>query len=241
MIFANAHVAVLSPLVSSDVSAWVPEERIHVIPNGLPDCVPFSGILDGQQSVSRRILFLSNFMVQKGVFVLMDATRILRDRGIAFHLIMAGAFGRDIPHEALRERIRSLGIHEHVTVHGPVNEDEKLALVNRSALLVFPTLREAFGNVLLEAMRAARPVVASRLGSIPWITPDGECGLLFTPGDPNDLADKLEILLRDGEKRSRMGKAGRRRFARMFTVDIFERRMAAVMDCVISGKKGGEC
>ena len=236
-LFKNAHVSVLSPLVRSDVSGWVGEERIHVIPNGLPDEKPLPGIVNNKHLRVPRILFLSNFMKMKGVYILLDAIRLLLDRGIDFHLTMAGDFGRDISAKELEDRIQLLGVAGRVSVSGPVDGEKKRKLLNYSDMLVFPTLREAFGNVLLEAMRAGLPIVASRVDSIPWIMPHEACGLLFRAGDPGDLAEKLETLLMDPEKRARMGLTGRERFEKMFTADVFEKRMAEVMTLVASGER----
>jgi len=80
-------------------------------------------------------------------------------------------------------------------------------------ILVMPTIaQEALGRTAVEAMAAARPVVASRLGGLPFTVRDGETGLLCEPGNPDDLAAKLERLLDDPALRRRLGTAGHRRF-----------------------------
>jgi glycosyltransferase involved in cell wall biosynthesis len=72
--------------------------------------------------------------------------------------------------------------------------------------------------VLVEAMAAGRPVVASRAGSIPEVVADGETGLLSEPGDATALAENLVRLLGDGPLRRRLGAAGRERVQTRFTV-----------------------
>lgn len=80
-------------------------------------------------------------------------------------------------------------------------------------IVVVPTVaQEALGRTAVEAMAAGKPVVASRLGGLPFTVADGATGLLCEPGDPADLAAKLSILLDDAELRTRLGEAGRRRF-----------------------------
>jgi predicted O-methyltransferase YrrM len=86
-------------------------------------------------------------------------------------------------------------------------------LFRAADVLVFPTIaQEALGRTAVEAMAAGLPVVASRIGGLPFTVADGATGLLCEPGDPDDLARKLETLLDDPELRARMGQAGRRWF-----------------------------
>jgi glycosyltransferase involved in cell wall biosynthesis len=73
-------------------------------------------------------------------------------------------------------------------------------------------------------MAVGRPVVASRLGGLPATVADGATGLLCEPGDPVDLARKIETLLDDGGLRERLGLAGRRRFEEHYTWPVIIER-----------------
>jgi glycosyltransferase involved in cell wall biosynthesis len=89
--------------------------------------------------------------------------------------------------------------------------------LHESDILVMPTVaQEALGRTVVEAMAAGRPVVASRLGGLPFTVADGATGLLAEPGDPDDLARKIETLLDNPELRRRMGEAGRKRFEQYY-------------------------
>jgi glycosyltransferase involved in cell wall biosynthesis len=94
-----------------------------------------------------------------------------------------------------------------------------------SDILVMPTVaQEALGRTAVEAMAAGRPVVASRLGGLPFTVADGATGLLFEPGDARDLAAKIETLLDDPGLRERLGLAGRRRFEEHYSWDVIIER-----------------
>jgi glycosyltransferase involved in cell wall biosynthesis len=81
-----------------------------------------------------------------------------------------------------------------------------------SAIIVVPSVwEEPFGLPVVEAMAAARPVVASRAGGMPELVAEGETGLLVEPDEPAALADALLTLLDDPQRRRAMGRAGRRR------------------------------
>ena len=79
-----------------------------------------------------------------------------------------------------------------------------------------PIAQEALARTTVEAMAVGRPVVASRIGGVPYTVQDGFTGLLFEPGNVDDLATKIERLLDDGELRASLGDAGRRRFEEAF-------------------------
>jgi glycosyltransferase involved in cell wall biosynthesis len=75
--------------------------------------------------------------------------------------------------------------------------------------LTRPNWIEKFGRVLIEAMACGVPVVGSNSGEIPNVI--GEAGLIFKEGDPDDLRDKLDLLLSDKDLRNNLGKLGRER------------------------------
>jgi glycosyltransferase involved in cell wall biosynthesis len=97
--------------------------------------------------------------------------------------------------------------------------------LHEADVLVMPTIaQEALGRTAVEAMAAGRPVVASRLGGLPFTVADGATGLLFEPGDARDLAAKIETLLDAPDLRTRLGLAGRRRFEEHYSWDVIIER-----------------
>jgi glycosyltransferase involved in cell wall biosynthesis len=101
------------------------------------------------------------------------------------------------------------------------SQEELPARLREADLLVMPTIaQEALGRTAVEAMAAGRAVVASRIGGLPFTVADGATGLLFEPGDAEDLARKIETLLDDPALRERMGLAGRRRFEEHYAWDV---------------------
>ncbi len=104
---------------------------------------------------------------------------------------------------------RSLGIADRVTMTGPLDRPALLAEYGRADVFVLPSLFEPYGIVLMEAMAAGLPIVASRVGGIPEVVLEGENALLCPPGDTAALAVALERLLREPELRVRFGRRGR--------------------------------
>jgi glycosyltransferase involved in cell wall biosynthesis len=116
---------------------------------------------------------------------------------------------------------------------GWLSQEELPQQIRQADFLVFPTIaEEALGRSAVEAMGVGRPVIASRIGGLPFTVADGATGLLFEPGNVDDLTSKIETLLDDPALRERMGQAGRRRFEEHFTweavIEKHYRRLLAV-------------
>jgi len=103
--------------------------------------------------------------------------------------------------------------------------DDVPRLLAGADLFVLPSLDDAFPTVLLEAMAAELPVIATHVGGIPEIVDSAEVGVLVPPGDVVALADAIEALLRDGERRCRIAAAGRRRVAQEFSTERWTERL----------------
>ncbi len=121
----------------------------------------------------------------------------------------------------LRSRLQGqaarCGLSDHVIFAG--YRDDVEVIIAASDLLVMPSLREGFGDPIIEAMALRRPVIALRVGGMVEIVRDRETGLLVSPGDPSALAQAIINLLRDPQARERMALRGRRVALREFSVE----------------------
>jgi glycosyltransferase involved in cell wall biosynthesis len=132
----------------------------------------------------------------------------------------------------LEAEIKRLGLTENVTLTG-FREDvpDIMAAID---IFCLPSLWEGFGLVLLEAMAQARPVVASRVGSIPEVVLDGQTGILVEPGDEVALARALTELLVDQDRALNLGLAGKRRQEEVFSRQAMVRRTEKLYDQLLS-------
>ncbi len=117
----------------------------------------------------------------------------------------------------IRGMVEGLGLEQQVIMPGFLRDIPSLMLA--LDLLVLPSNNEAFGIVLLEAMANGRAIVGSNSGAIPEIVRHGENGLLFAPGDADDLAEAILRLIRSPDERVAMGKQGRRIFEERFRLE----------------------
>jgi glycosyltransferase involved in cell wall biosynthesis len=102
-----------------------------------------------------------------------------------------------------------------------------------SDVVVLPSVAEAFGLVLGEAMVMQKAVVATRVGGIPEIVEDGVTGILVPPASPAALADAILSLLRDPERRTQLGEAGRRRVIETFRFETMMERYEALYEALL--------
>lgn len=102
---------------------------------------------------------------------------------------------------------------------------------NLPVLPLFPTFyhNECFPLVLLEAMEHGVACISTTEGGIPGIIDNGKTGFLVPKPDAAVLADKILLLLNDSVLRSNMGKVGREKFEKEFTLEVFEKRMVEIL------------
>jgi glycosyltransferase involved in cell wall biosynthesis len=140
---------------------------------------------------------------------------------------------------ALARRAAQLGVGERVHWLGFLPDDELVAAYRAAAVLVHPSGWEAFGIVLAESLAAGTPVVARRVGGVPWVAPDGECGLLFDRDD--ELASRVLRVLEDGGLAARLGGAGRERvrtrFGRERQLEALDGLRAELIEARRSGRR----
>ena len=153
------------------------------------------GIADDELAV----MFLGRLVLEKGIDVFAAAVEALRERGVPHRPLVIG----DGPARSWFEQQMPNGIFV-----GELVGQELGRAVASSDVFLNPSVTETFGNVTLEAMACALPVVASSAVGTASIVRDGETGILVEPGDTDAFADALEAYARDPELRRRHGKAG---------------------------------
>ena len=181
------HFHVTSVEEREDTIKFFPGRSAHVIPNGL-DCVNLAP-KNRTDSQYLRILFLGRLDVQKGIERLIEACSMLDDSwGTNWTLVIAGP-GDDKYRFELVTLASQLRLGERVKFMGLVEGPEKELVFECSDILVLPSYRENFGNVVVEALARGIPVIASQ--GTPWkILEDRGCGL-WVENSPESLRDAL--------------------------------------------------
>lgn len=114
---------------------------------------------------------------------------------------------------------------------------ETLELMQGARVLVFPSeWYETFGRVAIEAFACGTPVIAARIGAVAELVEDGRTGLTFTPGDADDLADKVRRIGADGEAYARMRLSARAEYESRYTAERNYRLLTAIYDRALAGR-----
>jgi glycosyltransferase involved in cell wall biosynthesis len=197
--------------VSQDVAAFsaarggLPIDKIRVIPNGVDarafaEAEPADLRQFGIPPGSRTLLFVGRLDPQKGPFVLMAAARELLPRHSDLHLLLVG----DGP---LAENLRKWVAMETFSdrIHFAGRRTDVPSLMRAANLFVLPSLWEGLPNVVLEAMAAGVPVVASRVEGISDLLTDDRTGLVVPPNSAPDLIAAIGRILADPQHAHQMG------------------------------------
>ena len=185
-------------------------------------------------SLPVNLLFLSNLIPSKGVYVLLDACRILKDKGLDFQCNFVGGETKEIDRARFEAEVQRRGLERMVRYEGPKYGEEKEKYWRSSDVFVQPTFEDCFPLTIVEAMQHGLPVVSTTEGAVPDMVADGVNGFVCERKDVSGLAGALERLITDASLRMRMGEVGRKRYEEEFTLERFEERFVSILTALIS-------
>jgi len=172
-----------------------------------------------------RVLAVGRLVPVKGHTVLLDAVAELARRGTKVEATIVG----DGPlRKQLEQRAAEHGVAELVSLPGAVGQADIGAFYDQADVFCLPSFAEGLPVVLMEAMAMELPVVSTRIMGIPELVEDGLTGLLVAPARADKLADALEELAQDPERRATMGKQGRHKVANEFDIEDSAARLSEI-------------
>lgn len=233
--YKDVYVILLSKLLYQDISEFVSQNKVYICPNGI-ELVPNleSLILNKPKNKTPTLLFLSNLIESKGVYVLLESCKILNEKKIKFQCLFVGGEG-DISKTAFLRKVEELKISEHISYLGKKYGDEKHELFLNSDIFIFPTYyhNECFPLVALEAMQYGIPVISSNEGGIPDIIKISFNGLIVPSKNPTELAKQMSVLINDKELRIKLGENGRNKFLNEYTLNKFEENLVQIISEIL--------
>lgn len=232
-VFNNARVILLSKHLYYDIEAYVPESNVYYCSNGIADYQPRIAFLSTAENRPFRILFFSNLMKEKGVFVLVEACTFLQKKGYYFQCDFVGGEG-NVSEKELIDFAERRGLSEQVKYLGKRYGKLKEMVFEEADVFVLPSRYDCFPLVILEAMQHRLPVISFAEGGIADMVDEGVTGyLLHRNDDASDLACRMENLMNNPSLREEMGVNGRMKYEHYFTLGIFEQRLLSILQDVI--------
>ena len=230
--FLSRSIVVVSQSVYDDLqeSGGI-EAPVEIIYNGV-EINPEPG--ERKYLKDKKIIAVGSIYEGKGILTLLHAAREVCDQKAEAVFFVAGKVMDPLHYQYLLQERACLGLEEKFVFLG-FREDIP-ELLRQSDLFVLPSLRESFSMVVLEAMNAALPVVATRSGGSEEMIVEGENGFLVEVNDPSMMADRILFLLNHELQARAMGEKGCTTVKQNFSLDQFGRNFIRFLEKVSLGK-----
>jgi len=210
----------------------IPEERIFVVPNGKDIELDFK---DRNESAKIKILFLSNFIQEKGVLdVLRSVPDVCKHSNKGVEFLFAGNWRDELTKQLFQDFIKK-NPDMPIIIKGPIFGKKKYELFILSDIFVFPSYYPAEGHpwVIVEAMAAGLPIITTNQGAIIESVRDGVNGFIIEKKNPEQIARKIKILIDDPKLRKKMEAESRKLYMENFTEDKMIEKMTLVFNTVL--------
>lgn len=207
-----------SQFLGDVVAPRIGRDRIHLLRNGIDHTAFEPSSIDKEY-----VLYVGRLSAEKGVETLLKAHAAMK------HPVRLVIVGTGPMEERLRAQASSL-----VSFAGYCSGDSLWDKIRESSCLVVPS--EWYENApmtVLEGMAFAKPVVASRIGGIPEQVVHGETGILFTPGNVEELTHALNTMMANSDMRKHMGMAGRARLEQEFTLEAHNQKLLSLYESLL--------
>ncbi|MGP8104279.1 MAG: glycosyltransferase family 4 protein [Desulfobaccales bacterium] len=233
-------IIVLDPSLAYLFKGLVADNRIFVLRNGIPASYSETQVTEANQRRASheqlRVTYLSNLVPGKGFDIFLEAAALLKEQGLEEKFIfnLAGAAPTPEIGAQVQEFVKFHNLENAVRILGRIIGQGKDRLLIDSDVFVFPSqLSEGQPIVIIEALAAGLPVIATARGAIPAMVRDGVNGFIVPEGDPELIAERLRLLKADVPLRFSMGAASRKLFQEEYTAEKFVQGFANILNKVM--------
>ena len=231
----GSSVIVLSKELLEGLRHFIPIAHGQIVTNGV--MIPKIHKKKSQENTS--FLFLGNLSKRKGIDDLIAATAATCRNGFQGMVYLAGGEREEGERKRAEKLIRQLGMDNHIKLLGIVSGKEKEKILEEANCFVLPSYVEGLPMALLEAMAYKLPVIVTDVGDMPKVITDGREGFVIKSGDVKALSERMVLLSKDIKLRQRMGRAGRLRVAKDYSMDIMVEKIMRLYHEILPLDKGG--
>jgi glycosyltransferase involved in cell wall biosynthesis len=204
--------------------------KVNVIPHISQDMYK-PDVSEHQASDTHNVLFFGRLRAYKGLEVLIRAAPLIAAAVPDMRIVICGSGEYPIVHQAAAMNPSWFEVHNRF-----IEADEVPFFFQQAAIVVLPYLDATQTGIIPIAYQFSRPVVASRVGSIPEVVDNGKTGYLVTPGDERSLADAIIRLLLDNSLREEMGKAAKAKLEQDLSWDVIASKTIQVYKRALESK-----
>lgn len=201
------------------VTDGIPGKKIWVIPHG--DYSYYEQWNSGVNSEENTLLFFGLIRDYKGLDYLIKAVAIISPLIPDLRVIIAG----DGDFSRYSKIIDEKNLRSHFEIHNRFIPDQEVSyFFERSSVVILPYVDASQSGIIPIAFSFKKPVIVSRVGSIPEVVDDGRNGIIVPPGDSNALADAIVTLLTNPQLRKRMGENANNKMKNFYNWDIIAKK-----------------
>lgn len=223
-------VVVCSKALGDYYADFIPRHQLRTVYQAVQSCCPTEESNQPtliQKKGAPKLLLVGTFQEGKRQIEAIKALAVLSAQGSAAELFLVGSSSPAYLDE-LRRAASQDGLQEVVHFLGYV--ENAAPLMKQADIVLSCSVWEAFPRVVVEAMKAGKPVIAARHGATPELVEYGFNGLLYQPGDHVGLAEKIKYLLENPETAKAMGANGKRRAEEQYTIEKYAAGVLQVLE-----------
>ncbi|MGA2585573.1 MAG: glycosyltransferase family 4 protein [Candidatus Aminicenantales bacterium] len=211
------------------LALWLEGKSIYPIFNPIAD--EFFRIEGTNEVENPTVLWVGTISERKNVLGLIEVFGMVSEHIPKAHLRLIGGVTDPRYFERVKDEITARNLWDSIIISDRVEQTSLLDAYSIASMVVMASIEETAPMAIAQAMAAGKPVVATRVGGIPWMIEDGVTGYLLDVGDTKGVADRMIELLRDESKQGRMGQAGREIARQRFAADkVAEQTVQAYRD-----------
>jgi len=199
-------------------------KKIYVIRNG----IDFKKIENRFNFIRKQnfILYLGRYTKEKGIYDLIDAIKIVINKGYDLKLNLYGENER----QKIVDYVKKSNLESKIFINDWIDGINKISVLYQSSFIVLPRYTEGIPNVIIEAMATQTPIIATKVGGLKEILADGKNAIIIKAGNPIDLSEKIIGLLNNEILRETISKNAYEYAKREFNIEIIRDQLYKILN-----------